>query len=134
MLVSAFVLHDKNAIEKAAFSDVELDLKPKHSTGKGKYNTIETVLLSGDARTGYVSQKRIDSPGWSQDGHFLTFEADGHVEQTAFTPLRTARRYATQLPPNQPPNSAILKATSAVKRGSGAKLPTATSNPLPRTI
>ncbi len=82
--------HDKNAIEKVTFTDVELDLKPKHSTGKGKYSTIETVLLSGDARTAYVAQKRLTSPGWSADGHALTFQADNHHEQTPFAPLRTA--------------------------------------------
>jgi len=64
--------HDKNAVEKAAFSDVELDTDPKHFKGKGHFSTIETVLLSGDARTGFVSQRHLTSPGWSSDGHALT--------------------------------------------------------------
>jgi TolB protein len=81
--------HDKNALEKVAFSDVEIDFKPKHAK-KGKYSTIETVLLSGDARTGYVSQKHLSSPGWGKDGHTLTFDAERDSGEVVFTPLRTA--------------------------------------------
>jgi TolB protein len=82
--------HDKNATEKAAFSNLELETDFKRSKIKGKYSTIETVLLSGDARAGYVSQKHLTSPGWSADGHMLTFEGDKDSGQTPFTPLRTA--------------------------------------------
>jgi hypothetical protein len=82
--------HDKDATEKVAFSNVELETNFKHSKIKRKYSTIETALLSGDARSGYVSQKHLTSPGWSADGKALTFEGDSDHQRVPFTPLRTA--------------------------------------------
>lgn len=90
--------HDKNAIEKASFTGVELDTEPERPKHKNSYSTIETILLSGDARTGYVSQKHLASPGWSADGQSLTYEADKHTEQTPFTPLRTAAPVGPPVP------------------------------------
>jgi hypothetical protein len=90
--------HNKDAVEKAAFSHVELDTDPKHFKGNRKYSTIETVLLSGDARTAYVSQKHLTSPGWSADGQALTFEGDNDRQQTPFTPLRTAAPVGPPVP------------------------------------
>jgi len=80
--------HDKDAIVKAAFTNVDLNTSaPRH---KATYSTVETVLQSGDARSGYVSREPLTSPGWSLDGQALTFEADGRRRETPFTPLRTA--------------------------------------------
>jgi hypothetical protein len=81
--------HDKDAMAKFAFSDVELDLKPKRPK-RGGYSTIETVLLSGDARTALVSHKHLTSPAWSADGNTITFIDYTEHLQTPFTPLRTA--------------------------------------------
>jgi hypothetical protein len=80
--------HQKDAVEKVAFSNVSLDMTVNHH--RASYSTVETALVSGDARTGYVSQKHLVSPGWSADGRFLTFEIAGRREQTPFIPLRTA--------------------------------------------
>ena len=80
--------HDKDAVTKVAFKNVDLETRVNHP--KTKYSTVETVLRSGDARSGYVSGKRLTSPGWSADGHGLTFEVDGQRKQEPFTPLRTA--------------------------------------------
>lgn len=83
--------HDKEAVEKATFSSLDLDTDPKHRKGKGlRYSTIETVLLSGDARSALTSQKHISAPGWSADGKSLTFEEEGNPNQAPFVPLRTA--------------------------------------------
>lgn len=80
--------HNKDSVVKASFSNVELETDLKR--GKGKYSTVETILLSGDARTAYVSRKHLSSPGWSADGHALTF-TDGKLDQqTPFLPLATA--------------------------------------------
>ena len=80
--------HRKDAVEKAAFTNLELRTSVTHL--KANYGTVETVLQSGDARTGYVSSKRLTSPGWSSDGQALTFELDGQRQQALFTPLKTA--------------------------------------------
>jgi TolB protein len=91
--------HDKEAVEKVAFTNVEIDTKPRHAKGRARYSTIETVLLSGDARAGYVSPKHLTSPGWSADGQALTFESDNHTEQAPFTPLRTAAPVGVPIAP-----------------------------------
>jgi hypothetical protein len=89
--------HDKDALAKFAFSDVELDLKPKHPK-KGGFSTIETVLLSGDARTALVSRRHLTGPGWTADGNALTYVDYTTHEQTPFTPLRTAAPVAPAIP------------------------------------
>jgi dipeptidyl aminopeptidase/acylaminoacyl peptidase len=80
--------HQKDAVEKAAFTNVGLEMTVSHP--RANYSTVETALLSGDARSGYVSEKHLSAPGWSADGRSLTFEVDGQRQQTLFTPLRTA--------------------------------------------
>jgi TolB protein len=80
--------HDKDAITKVAFKNVDLQTRVNHP--KANYSTVETVLPSGDARTAYVSRQHLTSPGWSSDGHAVTFDVDGRRQQEPFTPLRTA--------------------------------------------
>lgn len=83
--------HNKDAVEKAAFSEVELDADPRRRKRKeNRYSTIETVLLSGDARSAYISQRHVIAPGWSADGKSITFQEDSNDSQTPFVPLRTA--------------------------------------------
>lgn len=80
--------HQKDAVEKATFTNVVLDTNI--TPAKAQYSTVETVLASGDARTGFVSPKHLTAPGWSPDGKKLTFEVGGHRKEAIFTPLRTA--------------------------------------------
>jgi hypothetical protein len=80
--------HHKDAVEKAVFSKVELSTRVTHH--QADYSTVETVLLSTDARSGFVSRKHLTAPGWSPDGHALTFEIDGQRHESPFTPLKTA--------------------------------------------
>jgi len=88
--------HDKDAVQKVVFSGVVLDAGVAHP--KANYSTLETVLLSGDARTGYVSTSHLTSPGWTPDGHALTFERDGQRQEAPFTPLKTAAPAGGPLP------------------------------------
>ncbi|HEX4232242.1 MAG TPA: hypothetical protein VHZ07_26485 [Bryobacteraceae bacterium] len=80
--------HQKDVVERATFTNVDLDTNITPT--KVHYSTVETVLASGDARTGFVSPKRLTAPGWNPDGHKLTFEIGGHRKEVVFTPLRTA--------------------------------------------
>jgi WD40 repeat protein len=89
--------HDKDAVAKFAFSDIELDLKPKRPK-KGSYSTIETVLLSGDARTALVARKHLTAPGWTADGNALTYVDYTTHLQTPFSPLRTAAPVSQPVP------------------------------------
>jgi hypothetical protein len=87
--------HDKDAVQKVAFTNVDLQAGVNHA--KADYSTIETVIQSGDARVGYVARDGLNSPGWSADGHALTFEMGGKRQQTPFTPLKTAAPVGTPL-------------------------------------
>lgn len=80
--------HQKDSLVKVAFSN--LNLSTKITSPKARYSTVETVLQSADARTGYVSAQHLTSPGWSLDGRTLTFKAEGKPGQAPFTPLKTA--------------------------------------------
>lgn len=80
--------HQQDAMEKVAFTDVTIDPRIVHPYAS--YSTVETVLLSGDARAGYVAPKHLTAPGWTPDGKSLTFEVDGQRQEVAFTPLKTA--------------------------------------------
>jgi hypothetical protein len=98
--------HDKDAVQKVVFTGVVLDAGVAHP--KVNYSTLETVLLSGDARTGYVSTSHLTSPGWTPDGHALTFERDGQRQEAPFTPLKTAAPVGAPLPTQTEGASASL--------------------------
>ena len=98
--------HQKDAIEKATFANVELktDIRPS----KAHYSTIETVLLSGDARSGFVSNQHLSAAGWTPDGRSLTYQIKGRREQILFTPLRTAAPIGPPITSTQDTNEAYV--------------------------
>lgn len=76
--------HDKNAVEKVAFSNVDL------STGSGSpaveptlYTTLEVVRLAAltDHRAVVVAKGRIESPAWTDDGLYLTYNLNGEPQK-----------------------------------------------------
>ena len=72
--------HDKDAVEKAVFSNVDLTAGPPEAAPK-LYSTLETVPLSGDRRITYVTQGRLSSPRWDPNGESLVFENGGFAER-----------------------------------------------------
>ena len=72
--------HDKDAVEKAVFSKVELTTPPA-PTGEPKlYSTLETVAISSiDRRVAYVASERFEAPNWTRDGAAFLFNSDGHI-------------------------------------------------------
>ena len=79
--------HDKNAIEKAVFSDVELEAQPTGAAGSlALYSTLETVAIaSTDQRVAYVTVGRIEAPNWTPDGRQLIFNSGGRLYRVAVT-------------------------------------------------
>ena len=74
--------HDKDAVEKAVFSNVELS--PTGRALQELYSTIETVPVPpGDRRVAYVTPGRIASPMWTRDGAALIFNRQGRLERVA---------------------------------------------------
>ena len=73
--------HDKDAVEKAVFSNVDLTAGPPAEAAPKLYSTLETVPLSGDRRITYVTQGRLSSPRWDPNGESLVFENGGFAER-----------------------------------------------------
>ncbi len=72
--------HDKDVIEKAVFSRVDL-ATPASTTAKPTlYSTLETVAAdSGDRRVAYIAPEHFEAPNWSRDGSFFIFNSNGHI-------------------------------------------------------
>ena len=74
--------HDKDVVEKAVFSHVEVT-KPQKSAGEPKlYSTLETVeIASTDRHVVYVAPERFEAPNWTPDGATLLFNRNGRIEK-----------------------------------------------------
>lgn len=72
--------HDKNAVEKAVFSNVELATPTASAAPPVLYSTLETVTISAtDRRVVYVAPTHFEAPNWSRDGTYFLFNSDGHI-------------------------------------------------------
>jgi TolB protein len=72
--------HDKNAVEKAVFSNVDLKTLAA-PTGEPKlYSALETVAVSStERRVVYVAPEHFEAPNWTRDGTAFLFNSDGHM-------------------------------------------------------
>ena len=77
--------HDKDVVEKAIFSNVELAQSAAASTEKPVlYSTLETVAVSSaDRRVAYLAKGRFEAPNWTRDGSAFIFNREGHLERLA---------------------------------------------------
>jgi len=77
--------HDKDAVEKAVFSDVKLaSLNSSLETASGKemvlYSFLETMPVDSNDRTAvYVEQRRFEAPNWTSQGKELLFNRQGRI-------------------------------------------------------
>ncbi len=93
--------HDKDAVEKALFSNVELlTPAPAAAANPKLYSTLETIAVdSTDRRVVYVAPERFEAPNWNRDGQSLLFNRNGRIERipvTGGTPERIDTGFATQ--------------------------------------
>ena len=74
--------HDKNAIEKAVFSNVKL-VQPSSAAGQPiLYSALETITVdSADRRVNYLAQGRFEAPNWTRDGGAFLFNRNGRIER-----------------------------------------------------
>jgi len=72
--------HDKDVVEKAVFSKVELTTPPA-ATGEPKlYSTLESVAISSaDRHVVYVAPEHFEAPNWTRDGAAFLFNSNGHI-------------------------------------------------------
>jgi hypothetical protein len=74
--------HDKDAVEQANFSKVELKALPPSSGQPALFSTLETVPVdSTDRQVVYFAPGRFEAPNWSRDGSYLLFNRNGHLEK-----------------------------------------------------
>ncbi len=75
--------HDKDVVEKAVFSNVEIATGSPAASGPPKlYSTLETILplASGFDRTVvYSAEEHFEAPNWTRDGASLIFNRDGRL-------------------------------------------------------
>jgi hypothetical protein len=70
--------HNKEVVEKAVFSNVELTIgAPPQGAAPKLYSTIETVPSSGDRRVVYVAEGRLSSAWWSTNDTIVFQSGNG---------------------------------------------------------
>ncbi len=78
--------HDKNAIEKAVFSNVEITTPAASTAPPVLFSSLEIVTVSStDRRVVYVSPTHFEAPDWSRDGSYYLFNSDGHILRVPVT-------------------------------------------------
>jgi dipeptidyl aminopeptidase/acylaminoacyl peptidase len=73
--------HNKDVIEKALFSNV--DLRTPAPTGSPiLYSTLERVAISStDRQVIYTAPGRFEAPNWMRDGQSFLFNREGHIHR-----------------------------------------------------
>jgi len=79
--------HDKDVVEKAVFSNVDLKTATAApATGGTLYSTLETITVASmDRRVVYIAPERFEAPNWMPDGKNLLFNRNGHMERIPVT-------------------------------------------------
>ena len=81
--------HDKDVVEKAVFSNVQL--KPTEpaaaaASANTLYSSLEIITVaSTDRRAIYVAPERFEAPNWVPDGKNLLFNRNGRIEKIPVT-------------------------------------------------
>jgi hypothetical protein len=72
--------HDKDVVEKAAFSNVALTTAPAPVGEPKLYSALETIAISSaDRRVVYVAPEHFEAPNWTRDGAAFLFNGNGHL-------------------------------------------------------
>ncbi len=79
--------HDKDVVEKAVFSNVELKTAaPASAAVSTLYSTLEIITVaSTDRHVVYVAPERFEAPNWMPDGKSLLFNRNGRIEKIPAT-------------------------------------------------
>jgi TolB protein len=74
--------HDKNAVEEASFSNVQLSSLPASTGTPVLVSTLEVIATnSTDRQVIYYASGRFEAPNWARDGSYFLFNRDGHLEK-----------------------------------------------------
>ena len=73
--------HDKDVVEKAIFSNVNISVPAASATPPVLYSSLETIPVSStDRQVVYITRSHIEAPNWTRDG-MLIFNSDGHLQR-----------------------------------------------------
>jgi len=78
--------HDKDVIERAVFSKVELKEGTPAASGQPVlYSTLETIAINSGEDRGvvYLAPGHFEAPNWTRDGKAFLFNREGHIERLA---------------------------------------------------
>src|SRR5258707_362880 len=78
--------HDKDVVEKAVFTNV--DLRPTTFVREPDilYSMLEVITVNSTDRTAiYVAPERFEAPNWMPDGKTLLFNRNGRIEKILVT-------------------------------------------------
>ena len=72
--------HDKDVVEKAIFTNVNLSTPAPSAAPPVLYSTLETVAVaSTDRRIVYTDASHFEAPNWTHDGANFLFNREGHI-------------------------------------------------------
>ena len=78
--------HEKDIVEKAVFSNVELKSLAAATGEPTLHSTLESIsIASTDRRVVYTAAGRFEAPNWTPDGSALIFNRNGHIERIPAT-------------------------------------------------
>ncbi len=72
--------HDKDAVAKAVFSNVDFSIPAASAAAPVLYSTLETVsIASTDRRVIYTAPSHFEAPNWTRDNAYFYFNREGHI-------------------------------------------------------
>ena len=90
--------HDRNEIETAHFSEVELEAPIQSSQKRTLFSTLETVAISStDRKVVHVAGEHFEAPNWTPDGKALIYNGGGRlfrIPATGGTPTEIPTGFA----------------------------------------
>jgi TolB protein len=72
--------HDKDVVQKAVFSNVDLAMPVASNAPPVLYSTLETVPIDSNQRQiVYSAASHFEAPNWTHDGAAFIFNSEGHI-------------------------------------------------------
>ncbi|HZQ96728.1 MAG TPA: hypothetical protein VFA67_17080 [Candidatus Sulfotelmatobacter sp.] len=72
--------HDKDVVEQAIFSNVQLTQPSPSADDPVLYSTLETVTIdSADRRVAYIAKGKFEAPNWTRDDSAFLFNREGRI-------------------------------------------------------
>jgi hypothetical protein len=72
--------HEKDVVEKAVFSNVDLSATKPLTAPPVLYSTLESVYVaSTDRRVIYTAPSHFEAPNWTHDGSSILFNSNGRI-------------------------------------------------------